>query len=392
MAETVLPSRQLRLTYPGKGEPWYTYDSLVDLADSATQAAGGLSDFVGQKTGADEKTLGPTFQLIPLLWLDIGIIYYSHELAHGQRILYLGLDPDFHLEYDFSRALWPELRKERIKEIHPEATRQDRIFSNIGPVNWHEFYATTLARRMALSGRLTFDEGMLYSLMLAPADFIYLITTPLQVDLFGIEKGDIRNYLAILEEGDVSISEREFGLRSGLAAALSLQTWVGLFALGRFLARGTRETEMPALTLGETSVYPPHFSLLGHWEGLWLAGELPIKRGKNVLFLYGGRDLLSNMDRFRFGAAYFALGPFTRFQLELVPSLYLDWPEKSLAKISRGEVGVSSALKLRVPLQKDRAYVELEPQLAHKDVIENEIKARTGQTAFTLSLTFGLVY
>jgi len=386
------PLRHLRLTLPGPTEPWFTHDNIRDLWYSTSQAFGKVSDVVGLGSEWDQYPGLRVVQMVGLVWGNLAATFYSHEAGHLLLRLNRGIDPQARIDWDNWWRGFPDIDREPIEDVFPEATVQDKIAEKMGGLNQDEFNATFLHRRMVRGGQLTFDEGLAY-FFTAPADLFYqafeLAPHP---EVYLKKNGDTSKYRELLEENGIELTGLKYGLLSGITAGLSLPP--SIYAMGAYFASGRRRIEFPSLVFeGGVAVYYPHFALLAHQQGPWVGMELPVKLEEGrTLFLYAGTGALSELDRFRVGAEYMAAGPFTRLSFRVIPSLYVTLPRDKPQSASADEVGLHAGLKLRLPLAVNQAYVEFGGQVSHKDVIENEIKARTDDTIYLFSVSVGTVY
>lgn len=328
-----LSMRELRLTL--SPAQLYSYDTNTSLTLSLTDAAGRLDEFLG-KEYLDGSLLGRFTSLLFSAGTSSLIGFYSHEFAHLQPEINMGMVPHLTINFDdqplpaptaevydkvfcWEKAYDPKTGSEVCSEHRhypPPSMQGLHVHNAAAGLNQQIWNMQALSALMVERDRVAPDHAVSYIFNRAFLPSYVIFSEP-RYDYSGNDdQGHIGdpavNYDPTLYRMQLNSTDSPHFLSFDEHVAWSTAITIlngrmidSVRAIYHYLDSGTRDTALLSWKVGGAKLYLPELDLLHHPEGLLLDIILPVK------------DLLQQGDRVRFNPSVGVAGGLETYRLAI---------------------------------------------------------------------------
>jgi len=353
-----MPKRKLILDFQN---PIENFEANSSLWFTANQIAGKGNDLLGIKCGLDENLLGRIALLSLDFYTDHITTITSHELSHIRE----GKESNIYsVKFELNSFDFTQNFPGRFKNT---PTIEQDLREKIAGLNQNEYNSYILFKNNL--DTLTFDNGITF-LVTKFLDSYYNLSNRHKAD-----EGDVKQYIALLNQKDINLSRKEYLAQTLIADLLSFYTYDSLSSIGNYLLTGERTTDVTPLNIGSTELTPP---LINHYlttNGSFYNITTVINpQGEHPLELSLGTDIDfigdGNVDRLRFGGQYHQINLGKgKHAPKISPFVYCNFNKSFDPK------GISLGTELAIPLTKS-SYISIKADYDKNDILENRIKGK----------------
>lgn len=380
------PQRKLSLNLG----PIYTYENNYRAWFSLAQLLGKGNDYLGIEEEGDKEIWSRIGLTAIALYLNEGIGYYAHEIAHEFNTDGRNFEVHFDQWFGNEGQTIPYPLFEHIGAV--KGSNETILKSIVDGLNQNSYSSSTAWEESLLKRELAFDQGI-YFLVQQLEDSIYVIAS--STYSFEKKKGkpkssiqydDVQGYIDLLDQSNGNLTKTEYLGQTFTIDLLSWHTWESFYSVYNYLVNGERVTTPTTIKVTNSwEVAPPLFSLYLTPQGSFGNANLFVFRGNRSLELSVGSDLDyaggGKLDTLRFGAKQRGI---KLSSIELIPFSYVDLERSSF----EGE-GVSIGLEMLLPVTTS-ASVRGKWEYNYQDVIESEIKSEGNGNSFVLGVDINI--